>query len=266
MTGPMFLFLSLAVAADPTPTPTPAPAVEPAPAAAFDAAGIPTVGAEEVLVYGELEVKKARDELVLTLREEGYKRTERKGEYTVFKADSPWHPQVWLHDDGWITLKRQPPRVHSPGHSFADQGGPLNYLWCVPTLMTACVSVGGWMIGERKYTAIKSDLLDATHDDVQKLNDAVVRQHLSIRLYKDIPGDLDKLWRDTTQPAVARRRMIFLYWDSRVDNDAGFAAKQAIESFMRGVIQGSTDPFTAEELAALNGTRQSEAALALPAP
>lgn len=253
----MLLMLPLALAADPE------PAVPPPPPPPAEAA-VPTVGAEDVLVIGELEVKKARDELALTLREEGYKRSERKGEYTVFKPDAPWHPQVWVHDDGWLTLKRQPPRVHSPGHSFADQGSPLNYLWCVPTLMTACVSVGGWTIGERKYAAVKSDILEATRADVQKLNDAVIRQHLGVRLYKDIPGDLDKLWRDTTQPAAVRRRTLFLYWDSRLENDAGFAAKGAIESFIRGVVQPGADPFTAEELGGLNALRQSEAPLSLP--
>jgi hypothetical protein len=261
------LLLSYALAADPAPAVPPAPPVVPAaaPAAPTDPTedAIPVAGAENVLVVGDLEVKKARDELVLKLREEGYKRSERKGEYTVFKPDVPWHPQVWLHDDGWLTLKRQPPRIHSPGHSFADQGSPLNYLWCVPTLMTACVSVGGWTIGERKYTAIKSDILDATRDDVQKLNDAVVRQHLGIRLYKDIPGDLDKLWRDATQPPIVRRRMIFLYWDSRVDNDAGFAAKEAIKSFILGVVQPSAEPYSAAELGELNALRQSQDPLEL---
>lgn len=267
----MMLLLPFALAADPAPAAPPAvpPPTAPAPPTAAAEAPAPpddpgTYGQADVLVYGDLEVKKARDALTETLRDEGYKRIERKGEYTVFKPDVPWHPQVWLHDDGWLTLKRQPPRIHSPGHAFADQGSPLNYLWCVPTLMTACVSVGGWMIGERKYTAIKSDLLDATRGDVQQLNDAVVRQHLGIRVYKDIPTDLDKLWRDPAQSTAVRRRTIFLYWDSRLENDAGFAAKAAIESFILGVIQPGADPFTAAELGQFNATRISEAPLTLP--
>lgn len=219
---------------------------------------------ETVIVTGDLEVQMARDKLALKLRDEGYRRNERQGDYTVFKADTPWYPQVWLHDDGWVSLRRQPPRIHSPGHAFADQGTLLNYLWCVPTLMTACVSVGGWAIGTRKYVAVKSDVLDSTREEVRKVNDAVVRQHLGQRLYKDIPGDLDRIWRDPSVPAVDRRRLIFAYWDSRLENDAGYAAKQAIQSFIVGVVQAGTEPYPHADLDALNAQRTSTKALSLP--
>ena len=238
----MLLLLALALAEDaPTPPTPPAPEEE----------------VDEVMIIYDREVARARDALKLKLREGGYKRSERHGDYTVFKNDTPWHPQVWVHDDGWVSLRRQPPRVHSPGHAFADQGSPLNYLWCIPTLMTACVSVGGWAIGERKYSAIKSDVLEGTREEVRALNDAVVREHLGQRLYRDIPTDLDTIWRDTTQAADVRRRVIFLYWDSRVENDAGFAAKEAIRAYILGVVQTSAEPFTPEELQALNDARQS---------
>ncbi len=220
---------------------------------------------DEVMIIYDREVGRARDALKLKLREEGYVRSERRGDYTVFKNNTPWHPQVWVHDDGWVSLRRQPPRIHSPGHSFADQGSPLNYLWCIPTLMTACVSVGGWAIGERKYSAIKSDVLEGTRGEVRALNDAVVREHLGQRVYKDIPADLDTIWRDTTQPAEVRRRVIFLYWDSRLENEAGFAAKAAIRSYVLGVVQSGAEPFPAEELKSLNDGRQSLDPLVLEA-
>ncbi|MBM4389643.1 MAG: hypothetical protein FJ090_00865 [Deltaproteobacteria bacterium] len=212
---------------------------------------------ETVIVTGEAAVLRARDELVLKLRGEGYVRHERDGEYTVFKNDTPYLPQVWLHDDGWLQLKAQPPRVHSPGHSFANQGSPLNYLWCIPTLMTACVSVGSAALGPRQLQTAREDVVDATRPEVQKLNDAVVRQHLAQRLYKDIPADLERIWGDQAAPAIDRRRTLFLYWDSRTETDAGMAAKEAIRAFMKGVVQQSADPYTPGELEALNGARQT---------
>ena len=259
----MMLLVALALAEDPAPAVAPTSPTEAAPTEAPLVIGDDEVD-ETILVTGELEVQKAREAVVLRLRDEGYKRSEREGDYTVFKSDTPYHPQVWLHDDGWVSLRRQPPRIHSPGHAFADQGSPLNYLWCVPTLMTACVSVGGWTIGPRKYGAIKSDILEATRPEVRKLNDAIVRNHLGQRIYKDIPTDLDKLWRDASQPAEVRRRLIYLYWDSRLENESGFAAKKAIRSFMLGVVQPSAEPYTAVELGGLNADRQSLAALELP--
>ncbi len=250
----MLLALALAFAEDAPPTPSPP-------------AGDEEV--DEVMIIYDREVGRARDALKLKLREEGYKRSERKGDYTVFKNDTPWHPQVWLHDDGWVSIRRQPPRIHSPGHSFADQGSPLNYLWCIPTLMTACVSVGGWTIGERKYSAIKSDVLEGTREEVRALNDAVVREHLGKRVYRDIPNDLDIIWQDSAVAAQERRRLLYLYWDSRLENDAGFEAKEAIRSYILGVVQSSAEPFPAAELAELNDSRQSTSPLVLngsPAP
>ena len=207
---------------------------------------------------------RARDELFLSLREEGYVRHERQGDYTVFKNDVPYMPQVWLHDDGWITLKGQPPRIRSPGHSFADQGSALNYLWCVPTLMTACVSVGTAALGPRQLQTVREDVVTASRDEVQRLNDAVVRQHLAQRLYKDIPGDLHAIWTDPALSAAERRRKLFLFWDSRTETDAGNEAKAAIRAFLVGVVQASAEPFAVEELASLNAGRQSKDPLVLP--
>lgn len=265
----MMLLLALGYAAEPAPTPAPAAAPVEAPSPEVAPGEEPLILGDDavdevVIVNGDLEVRKAREALALKLRAEGYKRSERKGDYVVYKPDIPYHPQVWVHDDGWVSLRRQPPRVHSPGHAFADQGSPLNYLWCIPTAMTACVSLGGWTISKRKYSGIKSDLLDAMRPEVRKLNDAVVRNHLGQRIYKEIPTDLDKIWSDASQPAELRRRLLFLYWDSRVENEAGFAAKKAIAAFIVGVVQVGPDAFTAPELSALNAERQSLEPLKLP--
>lgn len=219
---------------------------------------------ETVIVTGDAAVMKARDELSLKLRSEGYKRSERDGEYTVYKNDIGYRPQFWVHDDGWILIKPQPIRVRSPGKSFADQGSPLNYLWCIPTLMTACVSLGSGALGPRQYDGIRGDLVDATRPEVERLNDAVVRAHLSSRLYKDIPTDLARIWADETQSYAERHRMLFLFWDSRTENEAGLAARAAIRSFLIGVVQQSPNPFTAAELAALNAKRSSLDPLELP--
>ena len=239
---------------------TPAPA-EPQPAAPV--AGDDAVD-ETMIVTGDAAVMKARDDLSLKLRSEGYKRSERSGDYTVFKNDIGYRPQVWVHDDGWILVKPQPVRVRSPGHSFADQGSPLNYLWCIPTLMTACVSVGSGALGPRQYDGVRGDLVDATRPEVARLNDAVVRAHLSRRLYKDIPADLERIWNDDQQSVAERHRMLFLFWDSRTDTDAGRSAKDAIRAFLIGVVQSSANPYATAELATLNATRQSVDPLALP--
>jgi hypothetical protein len=255
----LFYFAATLAFADDSSVPPP----EPATPTAAPLGGDDEVD-ETVYVTGDAAVMKARDDLALKLRSEGYKRNERSGEYTVFKNDIGYRPQVWVHDDGWILIKPQPLRIRSPGHSFADQGSPLNYLWCIPTLMTACVSVGSGALGPRQYDGVRGDLVDSTRNEVARLNDAVVRSHLSRRLYKDIPADLEKIWGDTAQSAVERQRLVFLFWDSRTENEAGKAAREAIKSFILGVVQPSADRFTTESLAALNAKRTSLDPLELP--
>jgi hypothetical protein len=217
---------------------------------------------EDVVVYPDRQEAEARAAITTALKEQGYRRKERVGDAIVYKNDAPWKPQVWLHDDGWVDLRRQPPRIHSPVASFADERSKLWYLLCVPTLMTACVSPGGWLLGERKLVPLEEKALEAIHDDVARLNDAVARRHMQGRLYDQIPKDLEAIWA-SADPPVARRRALFAYWDERTETPDGMAARQVIVNFLDGVVQVSGDRFTAAELAELNGQRRSRAPLVL---
>lgn len=208
-------------------------------------------------------ITKAREALRIALKEQGYTRSERTGDYLVYKNTSPWKPQVWVHDDGWVTVKRQPPRVHTPFHTFADQGSPAEYLLCV-IMPTTCVSVGGWLLGPRKLAKQEERVYDSTRDEVKTLNDAVAREHLAQRLNEDIPNDLAAIWGDATRPAADRRLLLYTYWDTRTETPEGMEAKEAVRAYLAGVVQASTTPFTPDELALLNGTRQSTAELVLP--
>lgn len=217
---------------------------------------------EEVVVYPDRQEAEARAAITAALKEQGYRRKERVGDAIVYKNDAPWKPQVWLHDDGWVDLRRQPPRVHSPVASFADERSKLWYLLCVPTLMTACVSPGGWLLGPRKLGPLEQDALEAIHDDVVRMNDAVAKRHMQGRLYDQIPTDLAVIW-GGAEPAEARRRALFAYWDERTETPDGQSARQVIVNFLDGVVQTSADRFSAAELATLNAGRRSQAPLVL---
>lgn len=245
----LVLFRILGGRADAEDTPVAAP-VEPTPAAPV---APPPVPGEVVEIWGDPQIATARAQLYQTLKEEGYRKGVHQDDRTVFRSYSPWKPQVIVHDDGWVYLKRQPPRVHSPGKSFSDQGSPASYLWCV-LAPTACVSVGGWMVSKAKYQAVEADVLDATHADVNKLNEAVARKALSQRINTDIPADLERIWK-LELPAAERRALIFEFWDTRLDDAAGDAARDAVEAYALGVIQGSDEPYSAAELAELNARR-----------
>lgn len=240
--------LPLAWAADPPPPP---PAEEDVPGAVIE-------------VWGDSQVQRARAELYQALRDEGYRKGVHRGEKTVFRSEVPWHPRVIVHDDGWVTLKREPPRLHSPGNSFTDEGSPASYLWCV-IMPTACVSVGGWMVSPTKLGAAEAEVLDATHPYVVKLNEAVARREMARRVSTEIPSDLQRIW-SLDLPADRRRVLLFEYWDSRNDDAAGNQARDAIEAFLYGVVQGTPDGFTSEEIAAFNTRRHCQRPFLSPPP
>jgi hypothetical protein len=247
------LLLSLARAEDAPEAPA---APEPAPSPDDD-----TLVIEE----GSPEELRRRAELYQELRDNGYRKGKRKGEFTVFNAYVPWQPRVLVHDDGWILVKRAPPRIHAPGRSFADEGKKREYLWCL-IAPTACISIGGWVVSDAKLGPRIAEVYDRTHDEVRSLNDAVARRAMEARLNTQIPEDLEAIWGRAEVPVEERRRLLFLYWDTRTDTPEGDAAREAIVAFLDGVVQVSATPFTPEELARLNGGRSARDPLALTFP
>lgn len=220
---------------------------------------------EEAVIQEAPEVARKRAEVYAALKQQGYRKGRDLGDRTVFLPEEPWGPRVIVHDDGWVYLKRQPPRVHAPGRSFADQGHPAEYLLCI-LAPTSCLSLGGWLVGERKLARQKGEVLDATRDEVRNLNDAVARRELGRRLNEDIPADLDAIWGRADLPPEARRRLLYTYWDTRTEGPEGMAAREAVRAFLVGEVQQSDAPFTAAELDALNAARSSLRPLDLPTP
>jgi hypothetical protein len=221
------------------------------------------VPSEELdVVAGSPEVQRRRAEVYASLRAQGYRKGRRKGDYQVFNSETPWAPRVLVHDDGWVVTRRAPPRVHPPGRSFSDEGSPAEYLWCIlaPPL---CVSLGGVVVSERKLAHVRAEVLDATHEEVRALNDAVARRALSRRVNADIPADLEAIWGRSGLAPEQRRLLLFTYWDTRTDTPEGAAARDAVRAFLLGVVQTSDEPFPPEELARLNAARTSRDALVL---
>lgn len=257
------LLCSLALAADPVPPPASAGQASPAPAAPAPApppppgpantAPDPNIQTVTVDVLADPAVARARAQLFQDLKDEGYRKGDHRNERTTFKSYVPYHPRVIVHDDGWVYLQREPPRIHVPGRTFADQGAPANYLWCI-LAPTACVSIGGWMIGPRKYQALEGDILDSLHTDVTTLNEAVARKQLELRVNNDIPADCERIWAQDL-PEASRRRLLYTFWDTRLDTTDGDYARQAIMAFIKGVVMQSGTPFTPAEIETMNTQR-----------
>lgn len=265
----LLLWIGIARAVDAAPPvaspPAPPAVVAPVDAPVAEPPPEPPPSGEEVIIYEETEVARRRGEVYQALRAEGYRKGRDLGDRTVFLPRSAWKPQVVVYDDGWVALRRSPPRIHAPGRSFADQGRPTEYLLCI-IMPTSCISIGGWLVSKRKLDPIKEEVLDATREEVRALNDAVARRELVHRLNEDIPGDLEAIWaREELSPAD-RHLLLYTYWDTRTETPEGMEARAAIRGFLVGVVQGSATPITAAELARLNAGRESEAPLVLPVP
>jgi hypothetical protein len=250
----IFLVVALVrfVRAADDPVPVAVPAEPTAAAAPADVVG-PAVNVD---VFADPAVSRARAKLFQDLKDQGYRKGDHKNDRTIFKSYTPYHPRVVVHDDGWVYLQREPPRFHSPGKSFADQGSPANYLLCV-LAPTACISLGGWMIGDRKYQALEGDILDAIHGDVNALNEAVARKALELRVNTDIPADCEKIWGEAL-PADARRRLLFTFWETRLDSPEGDIARKAIMAFIKGEVMQSDLPFTEDEITTMNTQRHCQ--------
>ncbi len=221
----------------------------------------------EITVTAAAPVARARDALFQTLRAQGYRAGRRQGDTVVFRSYVPYHPDVKVHDDGWIEVKRARPRIHPPGKSFADEGSPLAWLWCaLPVALPFCVSLSGVLISPARLHALKEDVYQDTHEEVLDLSNAVTATRMDRRLNVDIPAMLEALWAEEQVPAALRRAALLEWWDSRTETPEGEAARDAASAFMDAVVQTSDDPFTLTEINAYNARRSCARALLLDAP
>ena len=255
----MYLLLNLDRArAEEGEAPADAPAEEAAPA---DDAPIP---GDEIDVQSSLPVAEAREALNRSLRAEGYLRAERRGDTVVYTHRLPYHPQVVVHDDGWIEMRRAPIRIRPPNVDYADEARFSDWLPCLTIIATArCIAPGGLLISERKLAPLREEVYGESGDEVRRLNDALAQAAMEDRLGRQLPAQLAAIWGDAALSEAARRERLLALWDSRTDTPEGEAARQAIEAFLDGVVQRSAAPFTAAELATFEQRRTAPRPLRL---
>lgn len=226
---------------------------------------------ERIVVYDQLLVDQAREEVVLTLRDQGYTEMIEHEDYVVLRHPDPWRGDVRVYDDGWIQIKRQPVQYEPPPLWNPNPKAGINWLTCVlaPPL---CVRVGGQIVSKRKFQAQRERVMVEVHDDAQTFADRVADREVEAAA-NTLPDRLQRLW-DTGEPLEPgpvlatlpeRRRAIFLYWDSRTETPQGTVIRDVVRTFLDAVVQ-TTAPFARDELAALNEARRSARPLLLEWP
>ncbi len=223
----------------------------------------------QVIVYGELLVEQARKELVRDLRREGYTEQKSKDDRTIYRHAEPWKGEVIIYDDGWVRMRRQRPHMDSADVPWAEEGSPLAYASCVLTPLR-CVKLGGWTVSGRKFHAQKQRTLKPMESEIQVYGDRVADLWVE-RTVLVLPERMEALWEEGTplegeaplRTHAERRQALLDYWRTRTCTEWGDRVREAVEAFMRGVVQQSEHPFTAAELEAAKAGRTCDRPLPL---
>lgn len=121
--------------------------------------------------------------------------------------------------------------------------------------------------GVDPYASRKLKYLDSTRDERVAIGSKFRAEHLK-RATEHVQHNLDSLWSRTGDPA-ARKQGLFELWDDCAETgepdvvEAGRAARALVIGAIRARFPASTEhAFTAQEIAAMNGRRQSNSAFA----
>jgi hypothetical protein len=221
---------------------------------------------EQITVY-DMRVAERRQEIVKELRALGYTQVKRENGRAVFRSDVAWHPDVLLYDEGFMLMRRAPPRFEPP-KAPGIAGSPLA---CV--LLLPCTHLGGFLVSGRKLEPQKSEVALETHDVVEAWRSAVVDDAMRVRLSVGIPALLDAIWLGGTAedghalPGPADRRKALLeFWATRSDTPEGHEAQGMAATYLEQMVETSPTPLLPEEVAAAEARCSCKLDIARHAP
>ncbi|NCG21310.1 MAG: hypothetical protein GWP91_20060 [Rhodobacterales bacterium] len=215
--------------------------------------------AVEVIVFGNLQVEQAKQEVYTDLRESGYTEQVRKDDHTIFRHLDPYKGEVHVYDDGWVRVKRQKFKFEGRAMPWAEKNTPFAWAGCVIWL-PLCVRPGGQTMSKRRFRGYETRIVDEVQPEVGEWGERIADLSTDEKV-QELPFKLELLWNEGRplndgDPLLVsyadRRQAILTYWGARTDTQWGEAVRSAVESFCRGVIQGSEHPFTDEEIASFN--------------
>jgi hypothetical protein len=158
----------------------------------------------------------------------------------------------WLHEDGWFLAR------------VADDGSvTFRDIWVKydPRIVAMRFDLTDMVMrwrGEDPYRYEKAKFLAATFDERMKMRAAHDAERMRGALL-DLPRRLAAIWR-RPMPASERRRILFDLWDQCDEGEDGASARAIIVAFVRARLPaGTSDAFSSEELATLNGARTTQA-------
>lgn len=230
----------------------------------------PTDDALTIVVEGS-PLDAARKAIVRDLAGLGYEEKKRKGDKTTFYSDTVWHPMVEFYDDGRVLVKRRNLHLGCPTKGDPDDCQPQDYLWCL-ILPTGCIKTGGLTVEKRKLGPRKARVLAAIEGSVNHYEDVFAAQSTQTYIETMLPTRLQAMWDGSwwVEPPtrVERRASLAEFWLSRTETPEGDAVRLMIGEFLADVVMASDAPYTAEEVARIEGlvTHQGSFAVAIGHP
>jgi hypothetical protein len=223
-------------------------------------------GQEQITVY-DMRIAERRQAIVKQLRDLGYTQVKRKDGRAVFRSDVAWHPDVLLYDDGFMIMRRAPPRFEPP-NAPGIWGGPLPCLLIFP-----CTHIGGALVSRSKLEPRKSEVALEVHDEVEAWRSAIVDDAMRERLSIGIPALLDEIWLGGVGPdgeslpnPEDRRKELLDFWATRADTPEGDEARTVTASYIEQMVETSDTPCTDAEVSAAEATCKCKLEITRKAP
>lgn len=182
------------------------------------------VDAEMVVVAEGSRALKER--VARQLSDLGYNDPKVRGGSVKFTGKGLDRPTVTLFDDGNFTVRAET-ASYDPSSAQAGLTSP------------------------RQRRAAEARLLEKIRDDVTAWQRAVQEERTLRELGARLARQLDVIWQSEKSGADRRSQLIGL-WRERECNRVGDEARTQIERFMRWRVMGSPDPFTPDEIDAVN--------------
>jgi hypothetical protein len=214
---------------------------------------------EEIIVYGELLVARARKTVEREIKSEGYTEIIERGDKVIFRHPLTWKGEVVLHDDGWMEVRRQRVRFEGREMPWAEKNSPLAIAGCF-VYPWMCIRPGGIMVGKRKYRAQEGRTLSEVHHEAEEWAARIADLSVDHKM-NTLPDQLTALWNDGTPVEgegspiadyADRRKALLAFWESRTDTEWGERIREGVEAFIRAEVQHSEHPFSDDEIAAFN--------------
>ena len=233
-----------------------APPVPPVPAESEASPVAVAAPVDEIIVFGDLEIARARRQLEADLRAAGYREGRRRDGVTVYRPNVAWKPSVFLYDEGFAVVRRSPVRFEPPG---GIRGNKLNYLWCLPPFTPMCLRIGGWVVSNAKLNPQKQAVAEAMDPAMDRWNAALAAKAMGVRTGQEVPALLDGVWFDGA-PIVpgdpllptpaSRREAILSFWAGRACSPEGDAVRAVVALYLEQEVMTSATPLTADEVRA----------------